>query len=145
MAPVISTTEPDNVETVLFTHFADYGVSLLRQPSIAPLFSRSFFPSHGKEWKHSGDPLQRCIKKSPAENLRMFELHVENLIKALTKQDSGIVDLGIWFPRLIADMTTGFLFGGSMGTIQKPDSTGFLRALHEVLVLHRHIRTMLMV
>ena len=68
----------------------------------------------------------------------MLDVHIGDPIKALTKQDSGIGDLGIWFPRLI-------LFGESMGTIQRPDSTGFLRALHEAFVLHRQIRTMLRV
>ena len=132
--PIISTTEPDNVEAVLFTRFADYGISVLRILSFRKLFGMSFFLSWGKEWKHSRDLLQLSMTKSRVADLWIFDMHVDNLIKALSNQISGIIDLGIWFPRLIADITTDFLFGVSMGTIEKPDSTGFLRALHEALL-----------
>ena len=131
MRSIISTTEPDNVEAVLFTHVGDYGISWLRIWSFRKLFDMSFFLSWGKEWKQSRDLLQLSMTKSRVEDLRMFEVHVGNLIFALSRQNSGIVDLGIWFPRLIADITTEIVFGQSMGTIEKPDSTGFLRALHE--------------
>ena len=133
---VISTTEPDNVEAVLSTHSADYDINIYKQISSSMLFGSSFFLRDGKKWKHSRELLQLCMTKSPVEDLRMFEVHVGNLIKALSKQDSGIDDLGIWFPRLIADITSEYLFGESMGTIEKPDSTGFLRALHEALVVY---------
>ena len=133
--PVISTTEPDNVEAVLFTHFADYSVSTFRKISFGPFFGRSFFLKDGTNWKHLRSLLHFCMTKSRVENLRMLEIHVENLIQALSKQCSRTVDLRIWLPRLIADITMEFFFGESMGTIEKPDSTGFLRALHEALVV----------
>ena len=131
--PVISTTEPDNVEAVLFTHFADYCVSTFRKESFAPVFGGSFFLKDGTKWKHVRSLLQLCMAKSRGESLRMFEVHLENLIQAFSKQESGTIDLAIWFPRLIADITTEFLFGKSMGAIEKPDSSGVLRALHEAL------------
>ena len=130
-AHVISTTEPDNVEAVLFTHLADYDISMLKFSSFRKLFDMSYFLSCGKKWKHSRDLLQLSMTKSRVEDLRIFEVHVGNLISALSRQNFGIFDLGIWFPRLIADIATEVLFGQSMGTIEKPDSTGFLRALHD--------------
>ena len=135
MEPVISTTEPDNVEAVLFTRVADYGISAIRNWSFGELFVTSFFLSWGKECEHSKDLLQLSMTKSRLEDLRIFDVHVANLLKALSNQDSEVIDLGIWFPRLIADITAEFLFGESMGAIEKPDSTGFLRALHETLVV----------
>ena len=125
MEPVISTTEPDNVEAVLFTHLADYGISATREIYFGHFFREGFFLREGKKWSHSRDLLHLSVTKSRVEDLRISDVHVDN----------SIIDLGILFPRLIADMTTEFLFGESIGMIEKPDSTGFLRTLHDALVV----------
>ena len=132
MTPVISTVEPENVKAVLSTNFSDYGIGSRRKMAFAPLLGRSIFQVDGPQWKHSRDLLQLCLTKSQMVNLPMFDVHITKLIKAISRQDSVAVDLGIWFSRLIADVTTDCLFGETMGSIEKPSSlrTEFAQAIH---------------
>lgn len=133
MTPVISTSEPENIKAVLSTNFGDYGIGSRRKRAFAPLLGKSIFQVDGPQWKHSRDLLQLCLTRSQVVDLPMFDLHVTKLIKAISRHGSATVDLGIWFPRLIADFSTDCFFGKGMGSIETPSSlsTEFVQAMHD--------------
>ena len=132
MTPVISTIEPENIKTVLSSRFEDYGVGSRRKNAFAPLLGRSIFQVDGPQWKHSRSLLQSCFTSKQAENLQAFDVHVSHLVKALSAHES-CVDLGDWFPRLTADVTTDCFFGTSIGSLDSPSSLDnmFVKAIHE--------------
>ena len=130
--PVVSTIEPENIKTVLSSRFGGYGIGSRRKNAFAPLLGRSVFQVDGPQWKHSRSLLQSCFPRKPAENLQTFDVHVSHLVKALSGHESR-VDLGDWFPRLTADVTTDCFFGTSIGSLDSPSALDhmFVRAIHE--------------
>ena len=132
MTPVIHTTEPENIMTMLTTKFDDYGVGSRRKGAFAPLLGKSIFQVDGLQWKHSRGLLRGCFSKAQTENLPKFEVHVNNLISAIPR-DGSTVDLGELFPRLTADVTTDYMFGKSIMSLKNPSSlrNDFLEAMHD--------------
>lgn len=132
MTPVINTIDPENITTMLTTHFDDYGVGSRRKEAFAPLLGESIFLVDGTHWKHSRGLLRPCFSKAAVENLPKFDLHVSNLINAIPK-DGTMVDLGELFPRLTADVTTDYMFVKSIMSLRDPSSlqNDFVEAMHD--------------
>ena len=132
LTPVISTIEPENIQTVLASRFDDFGIGSRRKDAFAPLLGRGIFQVDGPQWKHSRSLLRLCFTRSQVEDLSTFNVHVGNLIKAISK-DGSIIDLEKLFPRLAADVTTDCMFGQSLGFLKDPSplQNDFVEAMHE--------------
>lgn len=128
---IINTIEPENIKAVLSTDFDYYVVGPRRRNAFEPLLGRSLFQLDGREWYHSRSLIQPCFDRARNTNLETFELHVQNLIKAIP-MDGSTVDLGPLFFRFAADVATDCILGRSVGSLVKMSAMDeeFVNAIH---------------
>ena len=115
------TIEPANLEAILSTQFEDWGMGL-RRKVMFPFFGDGIFTQEGADWKHSRETLRPQFAFKQYEDLEVFREPVANLLKALPA--NGVVDLQPFFFRLTLDVTTAFLFGESVHSLERPGTAG---------------------
>ncbi|KAI4234923.1 MAG: hypothetical protein L6R40_006591 [Gallowayella cf. fulva] len=121
--PVISTIEPENIKTVLSTHFKDFVIGSPRRRAFGPVIANSVLVADGVEWEHARAFLKPSFARSQVGDLATLETHVKHLIDAIPT-DGSTVDLAELFLRYTADVTTDFMFGESILSLPHPESFG---------------------
>ena len=113
----IFSNEPKNIQAILSTQFQDFGLGPTRRNNFLPLLGHGIFTEDGKEWERSRAMLRPHFSKSQISDLRLQEVHVQDLLRALPLDESGWtaqVDLQILFFRMTLDSATEFLVGKSV-------------------------------
>lgn len=113
------TIEPRNLEAILSDNFQDYSMGP-RRKVMFPFFGDGIFTQEGADWKRSRDLLRPQFVHKQYEDLEVFQQPLDTLLAALPSE--GIVDLQPYFFRLTLDVTTAFLFGESVDSLQTSDS-----------------------
>lgn len=98
---------------VVFT-VSDYNNGPRREITF-PMFGDGIFTQDGAPWKRSRDILRPQFLHRHYENLEVFRGPLEDLLDAMPKQ--GVVDLQPLFFRFTLDITTAFLFGESVRSL----------------------------
>jgi cytochrome P450 len=114
--PIILTTEPENVKTILSLKFKDYSFGN-RHAAFAPLLGQGIFNSDGERWANSRHLLRPNFAREQVADLSMLERHFRFLIKAVPK-DGSTVDLQDLFFRMTIDTATEFLFNHSTDSLR---------------------------
>lgn len=115
------TIEPANLEAILSTNFQDWGMGP-RRKVMFPFFGDGIFTQEGADWKHSREMLRPQFVFKQYEDLEVFRESIDNLLEALPVK--GVVDLQPFFFRLTLDVTSAFLFGESVDSLRRPETTG---------------------
>jgi cytochrome P450 len=138
-----STNDPKNVQALLATQFKDFGLGERRSGLFRPLLGTGIFTADGKVWEHSRAMMRPQFNRDQISDLRLEEVHVQNLMRALQINQSkwtSQVDLQVLFFRLTIDSACEFLFGESIDSqiLNLPENAGLLsskakdRAIDEV-------------
>lgn len=142
----IFTIEPQNLQSVLATDFASWGVQPLRLFAFEPFVGKGIMCSDGKFWEHSRALIKPSFARTQIADLHLatFDAHVQKLI-ALIPGDGSTIDLQPLFGRLALDSSTEFLFGESVGSLSPgsvtDDAQGFLNAYnHGQMVVGRRFQ-----
>ena len=109
---LIQTIEPENLKTILALNFKDWSLGERRTSAFIPLLGYGIFTTDGAAWQHSREMLRPNFVRSQVGDLATFEIHVDQLIKAIP-HDGSTVDLQDLFFQLTMDSATEFLFGES--------------------------------
>ena len=109
---LIQTIEPENLKTLLALNFKDWSLGERRKKAFYPLLGWGIFTTDGAAWQHSREMLRPNFVRSQVGDLATFEIHVDQLIKAIPK-DGSTVDLQELFFQLTMDSATELLFGES--------------------------------
>ena len=109
--------DPQNLEVVLASNFADYGFGV-RDEVFAPLLGTGIFTQEGPAWKHSRDMLRKQFVRTQYRSLEPFQEHVDNLIGKIRHEKTQVVDLLPLFFKLTLDTTTALLFGRSVYSLK---------------------------
>jgi cytochrome P450 len=110
------TIEPRNLEAILGTNFQDWSMGS-RHKVMHPFFGEGIFTQEGSDWKRSRELLRPQFAYKQYETFDVFHEPVSALLSALP--DHGVVDLQPFFFRLTLDVTTAFLFGESVNSMQQ--------------------------
>jgi cytochrome P450 len=117
---IVSTCEPENVQTVLALKFQDYDLGPLRRDAFADVIGKGIFTSDGEEWAHFRQQLRPQFNRDQISDLESTGRHVQILFKALPEEDAqGWIegtDLMPYIFRFTMDVSTEFLFGHSVDT-----------------------------
>ncbi|KAL9599199.1 MAG: hypothetical protein Q9219_003980 [cf. Caloplaca sp. 3 TL-2023] len=128
-----STTEPENIKAILATDFKSYSVGEERNKSLRPILGEGIFTTDGSAWQHSRDLLRPCFTRSQLGDVRLFEKHVRNLMRAIPR-DGSTVDLQGLFFKLTMDIAAEFLLGESTYTLdpdkRRPEDDRFVEAFN---------------
>ena len=85
------------------------------------MFGDGIFTQEGAAWKHSRELLRPQLVHRQYENLELFAEPIDDLLNALP-QVGGVVNLQPLFFRFTLDITTAFLFGESIHSLESPDA-----------------------
>ena len=86
------------------------------------MFGDGIFTQEGEAWKHSRELLRPQLLHRQYSDLNVFSEPMNDLINALP-QSGGVVDLQTLFFRFTLDVTTAFLFGDSIHSLNSDENT----------------------
>lgn len=109
---LMQTLEPENIKTILAVDFKKWALGSRRRDAFVPLLGHGIFTTDGAAWQASRDLLRPNFARSQVGDLATYEIHVDQLIKAIPK-DGSTVNLQDLFFMLTMDSATEFLFGES--------------------------------
>lgn len=109
---VVTTTEPENLKSILAKDFKNWSLGDDRKSSFTPFLGVGIFTSDGRDWQHSRDMLRPNFHRSQVSDLPVFESHIQDLLERIPK-DGSMIDLQDLFFQLTMDSATEFLFGHS--------------------------------
>lgn len=127
---IICTIEPDNIKTVLSTSFKDYGITSVRKDAFRPFLGQNILIADGTEWTHARAMLRPSFSKTNHGDLKMFEVHVNDLLIAIRRRGPA-VDLKDLFLGLTTDVTTHSMYGESVYSLKSGALSGIMEAFHD--------------
>ena len=86
------------------------------------MFGDGIFTQEGQAWRHSRELLRPQLLHRQYGDLTVFSEPVNDLLNVLPRT-GGVVDLQPLFFRFTLDITTAFLFGDSIHSLQTSDHT----------------------
>ena len=131
-AEQIQTVEPENLKTILALDFKKWGLGSRRKNAFVPLLGHGIFTTDGAAWHNSRELLRPNFVRSQVGDLATFEIHVDQLIKAIPR-DGSTVNLQDLFFMLTMDSATEFLFGETTNCLAPDadhDSSDFAEAFN---------------
>lgn len=114
--PIIQTSEPENVKTILSLKFKDYSFGA-REQAFEPLLGHGIFNADGERWANSRHLLRPNFVRDQVADLDAFERHLKLMLKHIPK-DGSTIDLQELFFRLTIDTATEFLFNHSTNSLR---------------------------
>ena len=126
----LMTREPEHVKTVLTSKFTDYGKGPKFHETWSPFLGDSIFTTDGQLWSESRALIRPMFIKDRVRDLEIFDKWTKTLISKLpaSGQTVDIMDL---FYRMTLDVTTDFLLGHSVDSLNNPKHE-FVDAFQEV-------------
>ncbi|KAH6850856.1 cytochrome P450 [Chaetomium sp. MPI-CAGE-AT-0009] len=126
----IMTREPEHIKTILTTKFREYGKGELFHEIWSPFLGDSIFTTDGQMWSESRALIRPMFIKDRVRDLEIFDKWATTLISKLpaSGQTVDVMDL---FYRMTLDVTTDFLLGGSVDSLNNPKHE-FVSAFQDV-------------
>ncbi|KLJ12134.1 hypothetical protein EMPG_09562 [Blastomyces silverae] len=126
----ILTREPEHIKTVLTGKFADYGKGPEFHDLWSPFLGDSIFTTDGKQWSNSRNLIRPMFAKNRVSDLDIFERRTQIMLGLFAPAGQAF-DLMNLFYRLTIDITTEFLLGQSINSLENPKGD-FVDAFEEV-------------
>lgn len=125
-----TTREPNHIKAVLTGNFADYGKGPTFHDLWKPFLGDSIFTTDGRQWSESRALIRPMFIKDRISDLEIFERKTQTMMDFLG--DSGEpVDLMDLFYRMTLDVTTEFLLGKGINSLENPQGE-FVQAFADV-------------
>jgi cytochrome P450 len=118
----LMTREPEHIKTILTTKFREYGKGEQFHETWSPFLGDSIFTTDGQMWSESRALIRPMFTKDRVRDLEIFDKWTMTLISKLpaSGQTVDVMDL---FYRMTLDVTTDFLLGGSVNSLNKSDDS----------------------
>lgn len=114
----LMTREPEHIKTILTSKFADYGKGEQFHEVWSPFLGDSIFTTDGQLWSNSRALIRPMFVKDRVQDLDIFDKWACTLLDKLPPAGQT-VDMMDLFYRMTLDVTTDFLLGGSVGSLNK--------------------------
>ncbi|KAJ4306964.1 hypothetical protein N0V88_000337 [Collariella sp. IMI 366227] len=115
----LMTREPEHVKTILTTKFREYGKGKQFHDAWSPFLGDSIFTTDGQQWSDSRALIRPMFIKDRVRDLEIFDKWTTTLISKLPAS-GHTVDVMDLFYRMTLDVTTDFLLGGSVNSLNNP-------------------------
>ncbi|KAK2782820.1 hypothetical protein FQN53_009586 [Emmonsiellopsis sp. PD_33] len=135
----IMTREPEHVKAVLTGKFADFGKGPQFHELWAPFLGDSIFTTDGKSWSNSRNLIRPMFIKNRISDLEIFERRTQ-VMMGLFPRTGEKFDLMNLFYRLTIDVTTEFLLGQGINSLEHPKAD-FVDAFEEVQRIQMFLST----
>lgn len=115
---LIFTQEPEHIKTVLTSKFASFGKGQKFHDAWSPFLGDSIFTTDGAQWHDSRTLIRPMFAKDRVRDMEIFERWSDNLLSKLPPSGQT-VDMCDLFYRMTLDLTTDFLLGHGVGSLDK--------------------------
>jgi cytochrome P450 len=112
------TREPEHVKTVLTSKFADFGKGPEFHQTWSPFLGDSIFTTDGQLWQNSRSLIRPMFIKDKVRDLDIFDKWAAALMEKLPSPGET-VDIMDLFYRMTLDVTTDFLLGATVNSLEK--------------------------
>ncbi|KAH6621104.1 cytochrome P450 [Chaetomium sp. MPI-SDFR-AT-0129] len=129
-ARFLMTQEPEHIKTILTGKFREYGKGERFHEIWSPFLGDSIFTTDGQQWSDSRALIRPMFVKDRVRDLEIFDRWTMTLIEKLPASGQT-VDMMDLFYRMTLDVTTDFLLGGSVNSLNNPKHE-FVAAFQEV-------------
>ena len=115
---VIFSQEPEHIKTVLTSKFAEFGKGPKFHEVWAPFLGDSIFTTDGTQWHNSRTLIRPMFVKDRVRDMEIFERWADKLISKIPASGQT-VDMCDLFYRMTLDLTTDFLLGHGVDSLDK--------------------------
>jgi len=114
----IMTRDPEHIKTVLTSKFTDFGKGKEFHDAWSPFLGDSIFTTDGQLWQESRSLIRPMFIKERIRDLEIFE-HWAQVLFSKLPPSGETVDIMDLFYRMTLDVTTDFLLGASVNSLDK--------------------------
>jgi cytochrome P450 len=114
----LNTREPEHVKTILTTKFAEFGKGERFHEIWSPFLGDSIFTTDGQQWSDSRALIRPMFVKDRVRDLEIFDKWATTLISKLPGSGETVDAMDLFY-RMTLDVTTDFLLGGSVNSLDK--------------------------
>jgi cytochrome P450 len=118
------TREPEHIKTILTTKFGEYGKGERFHHVWKPFLGDSIFTTDGQLWSDSRGLIRPMFVKDRVRDLDIFDRCANALISKLPASGRTVDVMDLFF-RMTLDVTTDFLLGESVNSLDKWVSAPF--------------------
>ncbi|KAL3297920.1 Cytochrome P450 [Colletotrichum asianum] len=117
------TADPRNVQALLATQFADFGMGAARSTNLKAVLGRSIFAADGPAWRSAREMMRPLFSRDNVSRLDLLEAHVQTLFRCIERDASETtgwtspVSLASLLPSLTLDSATELFLGQSTSTL----------------------------
>ncbi|KAM7216691.1 cytochrome P450 52A13 [Rhypophila decipiens] len=130
VARFLLTRDPEHIKTVLTTKFGEYGKGPRFHEAWSPFLGDSIFTTDGQLWSDSRALIRPMFIKDRVRDLEIFDKGTTKLMHMMPPSGQT-VDMMDLFYRMTLDVTTEFLLGHSINSLENPTHQ-FVEAFQEV-------------
>jgi cytochrome P450 len=114
----LMTREPEHIKTILTTKFGEYGKGERFHEVWKPFLGDSIFTTDGQSWSDSRGLIRPMFIKDRVRDLDIFDRFAGILISKLPASGQTVDVMDLFF-RMTLDVTTDFLLGQSVNSLDK--------------------------
>lgn len=114
----VLTKDPEHIKTILTSKFSDFGKGEGFHTVWSPFLGDSIFTTDGRQWQDSRGLIRPSFIKEKVSDLLIFEKWTQSMI-ALMPRAGETVEMMDLFYRMTLDVTTDFLLGSSVDSLNK--------------------------
>jgi len=114
----ILTREPEHVKTILTTKFGEYGKGPAFHDTWSPFLGDSIFTTDSSLWQNSRALIRPMFIKERVRDIEIFNLYTKRLINHIPGSGETVDMMGLFY-RMTLDVTTDFLLGESVNSLEK--------------------------
>lgn len=118
IARFLHTRDPEHIKTILTTRFGEYGKGERFHQNLHPFLGDSIFTTDGQLWSDSRALIRPMFIKDRVRDLEIFDKWTTKVMSKLPPSGQT-VDMMDLFYRMTLDVTTDFLLGQSVCSLDK--------------------------
>lgn len=115
---ILFTREPEHIKTLLTGKFTHFGKGEMFHRAWEPFLGDSIFTTDGQMWQSSRSLIRPMFTKDRIRDLHIFQKWADAMISILPPSGET-VDICDLFYRMTLDVTTDFLLGESVGSLNQ--------------------------
>lgn len=114
----VLTRDPEHVKTILTSKFSDFGKGEVFHQVWSPFLGDSIFTTDGKQWQDSRGLIRPSFIKEKVSDLLIFERWTQTMMSLMPRSGQTVEMMDLFY-RMTLDVTTDFLLGSSVNSLNK--------------------------
>lgn len=114
----VLTRDPEHIKTILTSKFTDFGKGQVFHQVWSPFLGDSIFTTDGQQWQDSRGLIRPSFIKEKVSDLLIFEKWTQAMMSLMPRSGQTVEMMDLFY-RMTLDVTTDFLLGSSVDSLNK--------------------------